>query len=184
MDTYGWLLDPKRCIECRACEAACKQWNQVETGGNIRLRLVRLEEQGRFPNVRVLALSLACNHCENPNCVKACPVKALYRREDGIVVQDRDKCTGCGECAAFCPYGAPQVDFTKTERKMRKCDMCAERIEQDLQPACATLCPTGALQWGKWSEIQDAGSAAIDGFTNPAYTRPHIRFLSPAWPAK
>lgn len=183
MDTYGWLLDPKRCIECRACEAACKQWNQVETGSNIRLRLVRISETGKFPSVRVQALSLACNHCENPVCVKACPVKALYRRPDGIVMVDRGKCLGCGECALWCPYDAPQVNFAKTERKMQKCTMCADRIDQKLQPACATVCPTGALQWGKWADIQETGSAEVEGFRSSPYTKPHIRFKPAVWSA-
>lgn len=177
---YGWLLDYKRCIECRACESACKQWNSVETGIDVRFRLVRKSESGAFPNVRTLALSLACNHCEDPYCVKYCPTRAMYQRPDGVVLVDQDKCIGCKLCWEFCPYQAPQFN-TKT-KKVQKCTMCIDRIEQGLKPACATLCPTGALQWGKWEEISGNGEheAEAPGFVARA-TRPRIRFVNHAW---
>lgn len=179
MDTYGWLLDPSRCIECRACEAACKNWNGVETGVKIFYRRVRVEETGQFPNVRTRALSLACHHCDNPYCLKACPVQAIWRREDGIVLIDQEKCVGCRMCEKFCPYGAPQ--FNVQRKKMEKCTMCADRIDQKLEPACSTLCPTGALKFGKWDELRVKGSDRLSGFANPAQTRPRIRFTQSAW---
>lgn len=179
MSTYGWLLDSKRCIECRACESACKQWNGVETGIGVRFRQVRKRESGRFPNVQVQALSLACNHCENPYCVKACPTKAMWQREDGLVLVNQDRCIGCGLCADFCPYGAPQLN--KSRKKIEKCTLCADRLREDLQPACATLCPTGALQFGKWEEISGKGDASMAGFADPRQTRPRIRFVTNGW---
>lgn len=180
MESYGWLLDAKRCIECRACESACKQWNKVEIGVGVRRRQVRIYEMGTFPVVRQQALSGGCNHCENAWCMKVCPVKAISRREDGIILIDQDKCVGCQQCAAFCPYGAPQ--FNLRTRKMDKCTMCADRVDAGLQPACATLCPTGALQWGKWSEISAQGSMTTDNFINPKQTLPKIRFVNDAYP--
>jgi len=182
MAKYGWLLDPKRCIECRACEAACKQWNGVETGVGLRYRLVHVAESGKFPAVTTQALSLACNHCDNAWCVKVCPVKAIRRRDDGIVLIDRDACVGCRECEKFCPYQVPQ--FNATAKKVEKCTMCADRIDQNLQPACATLCPTEALQWGKWDDIRGQGTGQVAGFTDPQYTRPNIRFLTEPWAVK
>lgn len=183
METYGWLLDPKRCVECRACESACKQWNGVETGVSVRYRQVKLYEAGVFPQVRMQALSLACNHCENAYCMKVCPVKAISRRpEDGTVQIDQSKCVGCQQCAAFCPYQVPQ--FNQRTMKTQKCTGCFDRIEVGLQPACASLCPTGALQWGKWSEIEPQGSAETTNFGNTRQTLPRIRFVNDPYPVK
>jgi Fe-S-cluster-containing dehydrogenase component len=182
MPKYGWLLDAKRCIECRACESACKQWNNVNTGVNVRYRRVQVREKGKFPQVSTTALSLACNHCDNAYCVKICPPKALTLRSDGIVVQDASKCIGCMMCANFCPYGAP--NFNPNTNKMEKCTMCVDRVDAGLQPACATLCPTGALTWGPWAEVGGQGSAAVEGFFDPSYTRPSIRFITDPWPPR
>ncbi len=183
MPSYGWVFDPKRCIECRACEAACKQWNKVETGVGIRYRLVRTYELSAWPKPQTMALSGACNHCENAWCMKACPVKAIHRKaSDGTVQIDRDKCVGCTQCTMFCPYQAPQFDVRV--RKAEKCTMCTDRIEVGLQPACATMCPTGALQWGKWEDVQGKGVAQVSNFANPKNTVPHMRFITDGFGAK
>lgn len=179
MGTYGWLFDPKRCIECRACEAACKQWNQVETGMNIRYRKVSVKETGSFPAAETRVLTVACHQCENPLCLKACPVKAYQRRADGIIIIDHNKCVGCRYCEKWCPYSGPQ--FNPVRRKMEKCTMCAERVDQGLPPACASVCPTGALQWGRWDEIYSKGVSQVEGFSTPVLTRPHIRFVAESW---
>lgn len=179
MPQYGWLLDYKRCIECRACEAACKQWNGLETG--IRFRQVRTFETGQFPKVQTQALSLACNHCDNPFCLKVCPTKSIYRHAGtGAVLIKQETCIGCGLCSEFCPYDAPQLN-TKTQ-KMTKCTMCVDRLDQKLQPACVTLCPTGALQFGPWDQIQNHGAERAPNFKDPGATRPAIRFADPTWP--
>jgi anaerobic dimethyl sulfoxide reductase subunit B len=104
-----------------------------------------------------------------------CPVKAIWRRaEDGTVQIDRAKCVGCRQCAAFCPYQAPQ--WNSRTMKMEKCTMCFDRIESGLEPACSTICPTGALQFGEWPEVQKKGTDRIENFANPAQTRPKVRF--------
>ena len=177
MSTYGWLLDPKRCIECRACETACKQWNQTPTG--VRFRKVRVVETGKAPNVSVTALSVSCNHCETATCIRVCPAKAISRRADGIILFDDKKCLACRQCEQFCPYGAPQ--FNETLKRMQKCTMCADRIDQKLEPACATLCPTGALQWVEWDSIKDAGTDRVGGYSSPDLTRPRMRFVTNGW---
>ena len=175
MQTHGWLLDPKRCIECRACEAACKQWNQVPPG--LRYRQVRVHES---PAGNVIALAGACNHCENAWCMKVCPARAIYRGPGGTVQIDAAKCLGCRQCAAFCPYQAPQ--WNAALRKMQKCTGCPERTGSGLEPACATLCPTGALQFGNWDDIKGKGSARIEFSSNPAGPQPRIRFIVEGFP--
>lgn len=180
MTSYGWLFDPKRCIECSACEAACKQWNQVETGVNVRWRRVLRQESGSFPNVHVTAISMACNHCENAFCQKVCPARAIWRRGSMVLI-DSEKCVGCGQCYAFCPYGAPQ--FNPVTRKTTKCTMCFDRVEQGLQPACATACPTGALQWGEWKDIENRGADRMPGMAHPRQMQPRIRFVTEPWRA-
>lgn len=176
MPQYGWLIDPKRCVECRACEAACKQWNKVPFG--VRLRQVRIYESAAG---HVSALASACNHCETAWCMKACPMKAIYRNEADSTVQiDRDKCVGCTLCAMFCPYQAPQFDYAAG--KAAKCTMCTDRIASNLQPACATLCPTGALQWGKWEDIKNQGVAQVPNVSNAKNTEARIRFVTAGFP--
>ncbi len=182
MTTYGWLFDPKRCIECRACESACKQWNDVQTGLQVRYRLVDVRREGVFPRLTTLPYSSTCNHCENALCARACPMKAISIRADGIVLIDRERCAGCGFCQKFCPYHAPQLNTSL--QKMEKCTMCADRIDAGLKPACVTLCPTGALQWGPWEEIRNKGADRMSGFSTPATTRPRIRFDTTAWPTR
>ncbi|MBI4903986.1 MAG: 4Fe-4S dicluster domain-containing protein [Acidobacteria bacterium] len=178
MPKFGWLLDAKRCIECRACESACKQWNNLDTG--VQMRRVRTFETGTFPQVRTKALSLACNHCDDPACISVCPVKALSRVEaTGAVVQDHAACIGCQQCVRVCPYSAPVYD-TKT-RKVFKCTMCVDRTAEGLLPACATLCPTGALKYLPWEEILASGaSESTENFPSSA-TKPRIRFVGELW---
>jgi len=175
MQNYGWLIDSKRCVECRACEVACKQWNDVPMG--VRYRLVRIHESAAG---NVVALPGACNHCDNAWCMKVCPARAITRDQHGAILIDQTKCYGCRQCAAFCPYQAPQ--WNERLRVMQKCDQCPDRVGAGLQPACATLCPTGALRFGKWEEIQNRGVARVDNFSNPAGTRPRVRFIVEGFP--
>lgn len=179
MPYYGWLFDPKRCIECRACESACKQWNGVETHVGVRYRRVNVFESGQYPNPTTFAISMSCNHCENPLCMRACPVKAIWRRDDGIVMVDQEKCVGCQMCGKFCPYGAPQ--YHVETRKMAKCHMCSDRVDEGLQPACATLCPTGAIRWGEWEAIQGQGSTTVPGYGPSTTTHPRLRIVTAGW---
>jgi formate dehydrogenase iron-sulfur subunit len=99
-----------------------------------------------------------------------------------MVLVNEAECVGCGFCGEFCPFDIPRVN--PNTRKMQKCTGCFDRIEQNLQPACVAVCPTGALQFGEWDRIQAQGSSTIEGFNNRAQTRPHIRFITDGWAAK
>jgi len=179
----GWYFNENNCIACRACEAGCKQEFDLPVG--VRRRRVTIQEEGKYPNVKVRYLSSACNHCEEPSCMKACPVGAYTKEpEFGVVLLDQKKCIGCKRCQAACPYGAPQFDEKK--KKMDKCTLCYHRLKEGLPPACVRTCPGYALWHGKLSDIavQKIPSDiyrrplinTLPGFADPKLTRPSTMF--------
>lgn len=112
MKKYGMVIDLKRCIGCRACQMACKTENLVQPG-NFWLYVNEYEE-GKYPSVGRRFVPMNCMHCEKPACLKACPDKAIYKNELGIVLIDYDKCKGGRYCIAACPYGA--INFISKEK--------------------------------------------------------------------
>jgi Fe-S-cluster-containing dehydrogenase component len=131
---YTLSVDNQACWGCKACEVACKQENQAPAG----IRFIRVTEDG--PNqvgdrLRVGCRVDLCRHCDLPDCVEACPVEAIIKREDGLVILDDDLCNGCGLCIEACPFEA--IAFDKKAGKAKKCNLCHHRIDQGLIPACA-----------------------------------------------
>jgi formate dehydrogenase beta subunit len=154
------LLDVSKCMACRACQVACKQWNQLPaekthfTGTYQNpprlsaktwtlINFVEPEEG----ETRWLFRKQQCLHCSDATCVNVCPTGAARKREDGIVVIDQDICTGCKYCVESCPFRTPQFDC-KTGT-VKKCKMCLDRVTNGLEPACAKACPTGAVSYGE-----------------------------------
>ena len=165
---YGFYFDADRCVQCRACEVACKSVRNIEPGINW-MRVVDIWG-GVYPNVTRDFFTLACMHCGKPACIEACPVGAISKRgEDGIVVVNRDKCIGCDgcrECFSACPYGVPQFG---EDGIMQMCDFCAGI---NMEPACAVCCPTEALKFGSLGELlqmaKEKGATRMDGPTEPS----------------
>jgi anaerobic dimethyl sulfoxide reductase subunit B (iron-sulfur subunit) len=150
---YAFSFDHERCVKCHACEIACKTWNEVDIGPRWR-EVVKLES-GTFPNVKAMNVSMACMHCGDAPCRKACPVSAISKSaETGIVTVDANKCIGCGFCAWACPFGAPQI--SSTLGKMEKCNFCQTPGKErplDMPRACEEICPTGAIISGPVAEL-------------------------------
>ncbi len=162
MVIYKFLHDKERCIDCGGCFAICKDQNKVPEG-TARVRVVTVNE-GR-PGERNITIS--CMHCTIPACERACPVNAITKRPDGIVINDKDKCIGCGYCSWACPFGAPKYPHTglgNLQGIMDKCTFCVVPYEQEKDgagniiqgepnPKCATFCATKARLGGDVAEI-------------------------------
>ena len=155
--TYAFTFDATFCSGCKACQAACKDKNNLPLGVLWR-RVIEVsggtwQRNGEAWNNTVFAynLSISCNHCIHPKCAGICPTGAYDVRADGIVLLDPTKCMGCGYCAWGCPYGAPQ--YNPDAGTMSKCDFCFEYLEQGLPPACVAACPMRVLDYGETTEL-------------------------------
>jgi DMSO reductase iron-sulfur subunit len=173
---HGFYFNADNCIACHACEAACSEKN--DNPAHIAFRSVGFVEGGTYPAYQRINISMACNHCDNPVCLKGCPTRAYTKyAEYGAVLQDPDICFGCGYCTWVCPYNAPQLDPIKGQ--VSKCNMCVDRLEVGLKPACVSACLGKALDFGVIENIPDGCTQAkteIPGFPRTDITLPNIRF--------
>ena len=173
---HGFFFNADNCIGCHACEAACSEKN--DNPAHIAFRSVGYVEGGSYPDYQRLNISMACNHCDDPVCLKGCPTRAYTKHaEYGAVLQDPDTCFGCGYCTWVCPYNAPQLDPIKGQ--VSKCNMCVDRLEEGLKPACVSACVGNALDFGvieNTPENRQQCKTSIPGFPDPEITHPNIRF--------
>lgn len=173
---HGFYFSADDCIGCHACETACSEKNDVPS--HLAFRSVGFVEGGSYPDYQRLNISMACNHCDDPVCLKGCPTRAYTKfAEYGAVLQDPDICFGCGYCTWVCPYNAPQLNPVKGE--VSKCNMCVDRLEVGLKPACVSACVGNALDFGVIENIPDNREQAkisIPGFPTPEISHPNIRF--------
>lgn len=138
---YGFVIDHRKCIGCHACTVACKSENEVPLG-TFRT-WVKYIEKGEYPDTRRFFSVLRCNHCDNAPCITICPVTALFRRDNGIVDFNGDRCIGCKSCMQACPYDALYIN--PNTNTAEKCNFCAHRVEKQLEPACVIVCPVQAI---------------------------------------
>ncbi len=173
----GFFTDTTLCIGCKACEVACKQWNQLPADGfhwtgnsydntialsDTTWRHVAFVEQfdpgsdiGRW-----LMMSDVCKHCQHAPCVEVCPTGALIYNEFGNVYVQQDVCNGCANCVVGCPFGV--ISRNKEDGRAHKCTLCYDRQKEDLVPACAKACPTESIKFGKVSELKEHAQKRVE----------------------
>lgn len=177
---WSMAIDTRKCVGCFACTIACIAENKLPPG--VVYRPVIEEENGSYPQISKRFFPRPCLHCENPPCVPVCPVKATYKREDGIVIVDYNKCIGCRYCITACPYSARYSDFgedyTRTSQpyeklpsfeykekwprkkgkspigNARKCHFCIHLIEDGILPRCVSTCIGRATYFGDLNDTQ------------------------------
>jgi Fe-S-cluster-containing dehydrogenase component/formate-dependent nitrite reductase membrane component NrfD len=152
MPNYGFAIDLRKCIGCHACTIACKAEHEIPVGVN--RCWVKTVEKGVFPDTRRFFFPVLCNQCEEAPCARICPTNALVKRRDGIVDLRADVCIGCRACMVACPYD--QLFIDPNTRTAEKCNFCANRVENELLPACVSVCPTECRIFG---DLDDPASA-------------------------
>ena len=155
MPNYGFVIDLKKCIGCHACTIACKAEHEIPVGSH--RCWVKTIEKGTFPQTQRFFFPVLCNQCEEAPCMKICPTSALFKRRDGIVDLNGAVCIGCRACMAACPYD--QLFIDPNTRTAEKCNFCANRVENKLEPACVSVCPTECRIFG---DLDDPSSAVAD----------------------
>ena len=184
MPVTAFLTDSTLCIGCKACEVACKAWNQIPADGFVftgfsydntcslghsTWRHVKFIERDAAPeqsgagdrstSFRWDFSSDVCKHCENAGCLEACPTGSITRTEFGGVYIQPDICNGCGYCVVACPFGV--VDRRPGDGRAFKCTFCYDRQQAGRQPACATACPTQSIQFGEIGELRERAARRV-----------------------
>jgi formate dehydrogenase iron-sulfur subunit len=174
MSSKGFFTDTTICIGCKACEVACKQWNQLPDDGlffsgmsydnTVALgastwrhvafieRPLALPTQDTAADFSWLFMSDVCKHCQRAGCLEACPTGAIVRTEFDTVFVQPDVCNGCGYCITACPFGV--IERREDDGRAWKCTLCYDRLKEDMTPACAKACPTESIVFGDIDELR------------------------------
>jgi formate dehydrogenase iron-sulfur subunit len=179
-EPMGFFTDTTVCIGCKACEVACKEWNQLPAAnggaptlsGNsydntrrldgIHWRHVQLIEQfdQSRKNGRWLLMSDVCKHCVRAGCLEVCPTGAIIRTEFDTVVIQSDVCNGCRDCIPACPFGV--IEINPASGTAQKCTLCYDRLRAGLEPACSKACPTDSIRFGPIRELKPLAAARVE----------------------
>ena len=188
----GFFTDTTVCIGCKACEVACKEWNQLpaSNGGantlsgdsydntrrldGIHWRHVRFVEQftpdrsqGRW-----LLMSDVCKHCVKAGCLEVCPTGAIIRTEFDTVVIQSDVCNGCRDCIGACPFGV--IDINPASGTAQKCTLCYDRLQVGLEPACSKACPTDSINFGPVADLKKMAQARVGKLQSQGEKRAYL----------
>ncbi len=194
----GFFTDTTLCIGCKACEVACKQWNQLPSDGNnftgnsydntghvsgTTWRHVTFKEEfaprdengvAEFAS-RLLMMSDVCKHCDSAPCQHSCPTGAIVYNDFGDVYVQNDICNGCGYCVVACPFGViGRADNLHDDGHAHKCTLCMDRQEAGLTPACAKSCPTSSIQFGPVEELRDAARQRVESLKERGNDRAYL----------
>jgi formate dehydrogenase iron-sulfur subunit len=195
MGDKGFFTDTSVCIGCKACETACKQWNQLpddgmsftgmsydntgELGASTWRHVAFVErsvplgapEEGQA-GLSWLFSSDVCKHCERAGCLENCPTGAIVRTELGSVYVQPDVCNGCGYCVVGCPFGV--IDRRAEDGRAWKCTLCYDRTKEGLEPACAKACPTESIQYGDLDDLRARAAERVEALQERGVREAHL----------
>ena len=187
MSTKAMLYDASKCIGCRACQVACKQWNQLPAektffSGTYEnppqfspitwTKIVFNEYEDNKEQLHWLFSKQGCMHCSDAACIKVCPAGAISHTEYGTVSIDTSKCIGCNYCIANCTFNV--MGFDQVNHVARKCTFCLDRISNGMAPACAKTCPTGAITYGERNDLVAQAERGLDELRRAGKTEANI----------
>jgi len=179
-EPMGFYTDTTVCIGCKACEVACKEWNQLPAtnGGRNTLSGDSYDNTRRLDGMhwrhvkfieqfdadrrqgRWLMMSDVCKHCVRAGCLEVCPTGAIIRTEFDTVVIQSDVCNGCRDCIGACPFGV--IDINPVSGTAQKCTLCYDRMRAGLEPACSKACPTDSINFGPIRELKQVAQARVE----------------------